>query len=200
MIIRISVATAALLLLCNNAAAQMSLEAPPEKASPYSRPLTAIDAYELVRRNWQRVLFVDVRTTAEAALLGTPRLADANVPFLRHTHPVSWDETTAALALEPNDRFVALARQRLLEKRLTLADAVVLICADGKRSAQAAEALAAAGFAQIYSVIDGFEGDQVEADTPSGRRHVNGWKLSGLPWIHPTDRQYFGLPSGEAVP
>ena len=197
---RISVVIAILVFHGTDAAAQMSLEAPAEKASTSSRPLTAIDAYELVRRNWQRVLFLDVRTAAEAALLGTPRLADANVPFLRHTHPVSWDETAAALALEPNDRFIALARQRLLEKRLTRADAVVLICADGKRSAQAAEALAAAGFAQIYSVIDGFEGDQVEADTPSGRRNLNGWKLSGLPWVHPTDRQYFGLPSGEAVP
>ena len=187
-------------ILCGNARAQMHAEGPPEKVGMAGLPLTAFDAYSLVRQNWPRVLFLDIRTAVEAELLGTPRLSDANVPFLLRTHPPAWDETNGGLVLERNTSFVALVGQRLNEKRLTRSDAVVLICADGRRGAQAADALAAAGYQKIYSVVDGFEGDQVEADTPSGRRAINGWKLSGLPWSYRKERTYFGLPSGEAVP
>lgn len=186
--------------VCSLAQAQMNPDAPPGKASAAGQPITAIDAYALVRQNWPRVLFVDVRTGAEAELLGAPRLSDANVPFMLPAHPPAWDETTGRLALERNARFVELVGHRLSQKRLTKSDAIVLICADGRRSANAADLLATEGFQKVYSVVDGFEGDQVEADTISGRRAVNGWKLSGLPWAYPKERTYFGLSSGEAVP
>ena len=41
-----------------------------------------------------------------------------------------------------------------------------------------------AGFTTVYSVIDGFEGDM----SPQGRRTVNGWKNSGLPWTYKLEK------------
>jgi rhodanese-related sulfurtransferase len=57
------------------------------------------------------------------------------------------------------------------------ADPVVL-CRAGDRSARAADELAALGYTNTVSVVDGFEGD-FAAD---GRRSINGWKNAGLPW------------------
>jgi hypothetical protein len=49
--------------------------------------------------------------------------------------------------------------------------------------------LAEDGFTQVWSVVDGFEGDM----SKDGRRSVNGWKNAGLPWSHKLDkaRMYF---------
>lgn len=48
--------------------------------------------------------------------------------------------------------------------------------------------LAAAGFTNVYNIIDGMEGDLVE-DKQSvffGKRMVNGWKNSA-PWVYTID-------------
>jgi hypothetical protein len=52
-----------------------------------------------------------------------------------------------------------------------------------------ANRLAEAGFMQVGSVVDGFEGDM----SKDGRRSVNGWKNAGLPWSYKLDkaRMYF---------
>ena len=52
-----------------------------------------------------------------------------------------------------------------------------------------ANRLAEGGFTQVWSVVDGFEGDM----SKDGRRSVNGWKNAGLPWSHKLDkaRMYF---------
>ncbi len=74
--------------------------------------------------------------------------------------------------LQPNPDFVADVESRLAAKGLTKDDVVVVICRTGRRSAQAANRLALAGFPHVYSVVDGFEGDGGGA----------GWKSKGLPW------------------
>jgi rhodanese-related sulfurtransferase len=58
-------------------------------------------------------------------------------------------------------------------------DEVFLICRSGARSAAAANALTAAGFAHCYNVAQGFEGDR---DAEGHRGSVGGWKAAGLPW------------------
>ena len=49
--------------------------------------------------------------------------------------------------------------------------------------------LAEDGFTQVWSVVDGFEGDM----SKDGRRSVNGWKNAGLPWSYKLEkaRMYF---------
>ena len=60
------------------------------------------------------------------------------------------------------------------------------MCRSGGRSALAVNALAQAGFTNVYNVIDGFEGDKVDDPTSyyDGKRMKNGWKNSGSPWTY----------------
>ena len=48
------------------------------------------------------------------------------------------------------------------------------------RSARAVNALAKLGFTNVYSMVDGFEGDKDK----DGKRTVNGWKNDGLAWSY----------------
>lgn len=56
---------------------------------------------------------------------------------------------------------------------------VVLICRSGNRSVDAGQMLEAAGFAHIFNVLHGFEGD---LDDKHHRGASNGWRFDGLPW------------------
>jgi rhodanese-related sulfurtransferase len=109
-------------------------------------------------------LFIDVRAPEELASSGVATPVDANVPLLL--------QSSGDGRLQPNPDFVAQVKVRLAAKGLTTDDAVVVMCRTGRRSALAASLLAAFGFTHVYSVIDGFEGDEPGA----------GWKSKGLPW------------------
>jgi rhodanese-related sulfurtransferase len=52
------------------------------------------------------------------------------------------------------------------------------MCRSGGRSAAAANALAKAGYTNVWSLVEGFEGDKDAA----GKRTANGWRNAGLPW------------------
>ena len=56
---------------------------------------------------------------------------------------------------------------------------VVLICRSGNRSVDAGIALERTGFARVYNVLHGFEG---ELDDHHHRGTENGWRFDGLPW------------------
>ncbi len=132
-----------------------------------------------------RVLFLDVRTRAEAMYVGMPTGVDALVPFVEHQELMTdWDERRRMYRLEPLQDFVPEANRRREAKGLAKSDPVVLICRSGDRSSRGADRLAADGFTQVWSVVDGFEGDMGR----DGRRDVNGWKNAGLPWSYTLDR------------
>ena len=57
---------------------------------------------------------------------------------------------------------------------------VFMLCRSGARSIAAAEALTAAGYENVYNVLDGFEGNPDEAGHRATR---GGWKYDGLPWM-----------------
>jgi rhodanese-related sulfurtransferase len=60
----------------------------------------------------------------------------------------------------------------------------------------AVNALAKAGFTNVYNITDGVEGDEV-TDLESvfvGQRLVNGWKNSGAPWTYEIDPARVVLP------
>ena len=132
-----------------------------------------------------KVLFLDIRTRAEAMFVGMPATVDALVPFVEVQEIMSdWDTQRGAYKLEPMQDFVPEVLRRLQAKQLSKADTVVLICRSGDRSGRAATRLTEDGFAKVYSVIDGFEGDL----SVDGRRNVNGWRKAGLPWSYKLDR------------
>lgn len=137
-----------------------------------------------------RILFLDLRTRAEAMYVGMATGVDALVPFVEHQELMTdWDSQRNIYRLEPMQDFVAEVNRRLRDKGLGKTDVVVLICRSGDRSSRGANRLAEDSFSRVYSVVDGFEGD-MSAD---GRRTVNGWKNVGLPWSYRLDkaRMYF---------
>jgi rhodanese-related sulfurtransferase len=174
----IPAAIAALALASSTAMALDPDLVPAPKRTSANLYLAASEVPDFLKSKRGRVLFLDVRTPDELISSGSTPLIDGNVP-VKLAAP-------AGTQLEPNPDFTGWAGQRLAAKGLSKSDPVVLICRSGNRSAVAANLLTAAGFAQVYSVADGFEG--------SG---ADGWKSSGLPWGYELDRAK--MPSAESV-
>jgi rhodanese-related sulfurtransferase len=109
---------------------------------------------------------IDVRSIAEYVLIGHP--TDAfSIPL------TFWNEKTQTF--EKNGNFV-----QDIQERFRKSDALVFICRSGGRSLRAAGDAFQAGFAKVYSVNEGFEGEKDE----NGHRTVGGWKNRGLPYTH----------------
>jgi rhodanese-related sulfurtransferase len=66
-----------------------------------------------------------------------------------------------------------------VERLLNKDDVIITMCRSGKRSVDAALALEAAGFTNVYNMLNGFEGDK---NTVTGYRTENGWKVEDLPY------------------
>jgi rhodanese-related sulfurtransferase len=159
----------------------LATDAPRNKQTTLGLYLSPADAASLVKAERGKVLFLDVRTRAEIQFVGYSEEVDAVVPF---AETGEWDEKASRFKLEPNPVFSQSVETALASKGLGKGDKIILMCASGARSARAANVLAEAGFTQVYSQIEGFEGD-FSAD---GKRTVNGWKNAGLPWTYKLDK------------
>jgi len=126
----------------------------------YAGDLTPQEAHEMLTANDDAVL-IDVRTMAEWTWVGV-----AAIEGSRHVSWSLWPEGVM------NNNFVAEATEGLRHDQPLL-----FLCRSGGRSAGAANATTAAGFAQSYNISGGFEGD-VDHD---GHR-TGGWRGAGLPW------------------
>jgi len=152
--------------------------------------LTPREAFDEIQSKENEILFIDVRTRSEIAVVGMPTVADANVPFMLMAEPMTWNEEWGSFKMTRNQEFLKIVKQRLEEKGLSQEDKVFLMCRSGGRSASAADLLTEAGFINVYSVVDGYEGDKAK----NGKRNLNGWKNSDLPWSYKLDRQKMYLP------
>lgn len=162
---------------------------PDVKKSKVGLYLTPQQGYDMKKANPKGVAFFDVRTRAEAMYVGWPGDADALVPFVEHPELMSdWDDKRAMYKLEPNQDFVPELERRLKAMGLGKDASIVLICRSGDRSSKAADRLQAAGYAKVYSVAEGFEGDTAKDGPKTGQRAVNGWKNANLPWTYKLDR------------
>lgn len=136
-----------------------------------------------------KTLFIDVRTPQEAMFVGMASPVDANIPYMVMPELPEWDAKKSAYKLVPNTGFLTALTAKLEAKGLSKNDMVILMCRSGDRSANAANLLAKAGFTQVYSVFEGFEGDM----SKDGRRAVNGWKNDGLPWSYDLNKDKMPL-------
>jgi rhodanese-related sulfurtransferase len=149
------------------------------------------EAHQFVRSQKGKVLFIDVRTRAEAQFLGMADGVDALVPYVEfQDFMTDWDSNRGFYKLEPFNDFVPEVERRLKEKGLTKDAPVVLICRSGERAARAADLLTDSGYKRVYSIVYGFEGELSE----KGRRNVNGWKVNGLPWSYELDKSKMYFP------
>jgi rhodanese-related sulfurtransferase len=112
---------------------------------------------------------IDVRTPPEWSYVGLPDLVGIGKEPLR----IAWQLYPG---MEVNAAFVDDLRAR----GLTLDQPLLFLCRSGVRSVAAAKAAAAAGFAQAFNILGGFEGPH---DPSRHRGTVAGWKVVGLPWI-----------------
>ena len=151
--------------------------------------MTSQEAYDHTINNMQKTLFVDIRTPSELNYLGTPDVIDAHVPTV-FMDTTAWNDKKHRYKRAKNDNFIADIDKALAEKGLSKDDTVILMCRSGKRSASAADMLADAGYKNVYSVVDGYEGDKVKDGDNKGKRMKNGWKNSGLPWTYSLDKDY----------
>lgn len=169
---------------------------PEVKRSKLALYLTPQQAYDMVQQEGKKVLFLDIRTRAEAMYVGMTPLADALTPYVEHQEVMSdWDDKRSMYLLEPNPDFTKEVARRLANKGLSKQDKVILICRSGDRSAKAADILQLQGFTQVYSVAEGFEGDMGKEGANAGRRLVNGWKNTNLPWGYKLDKAKMFFPS-----
>jgi rhodanese-related sulfurtransferase len=187
-------AVAAMTALSGVAHAQAGLvpaKVPEEMRTKSNLYLLPKQAHDFVKAQKGKVLFLDVRTRAEAQFLGMPEGADALVPYVEfQDFMTDWDDKRGFYKLEPFSDFVPEAERRLKQKGLSKADPVVVICRSGERSSRAADLLVDSGFQRVYTVVYGFEGELSD----NGRRNVNGWKNAGLPWSYELDRKRMYFP------
>ncbi len=151
--------------------------------------MTATEAYGYVTSHADSTLFVDVRTRAEVAFLGMPTIADANVPYMLEGDWDQWDDKKQTYKLSPNSGFLVEIEGQLARKGLGKDSTIVLMCRSGSRSARAANLLAQAGYKNVYTITDGYEGDKAREGTHKGQRVVNGWKNSQLPWSYKLNKE-----------
>jgi len=123
---------------------------------------------------WQALLndpaaqLVDVRTDAEWNFVGIPDLSQAaKAPAL-----IPWQVFPS---MQVNASFVDHLKQAGLEPE----HKIYFLCRSGARSLAAAQAALGAGYAQVFNIIDGFEGP---VDGAGHRGQMAGWKADGLPW------------------
>lgn len=141
----------------------------------------------LEKHGKNNVLFLDLRTPEELLFVGVPDGIDGSVPFGIMYYD-KWDEKKSTYVRNPNPDFLSQFELRAMDKGTEKNDPILLICRSGDRSALGADFLARHGYTNVWSVVDGFEGDTAKDGPNKGKRTVNGWKNSGLPWSFKLDK------------
>ena len=154
-------------------------EVPEKKRTESGLYVTAAEAARLHARQSDAIL-IDIRSRADVAFVGIAEGVDKHIPYMVVDEFWEFDEDRGTYKLVVNPDFQE-AVETYLQSREVAPDApIMLICRSGNRSARAANLMNRMGYRNVYSVIDGFEGDK----GPEGVRNVNGWKNEGLPWSY----------------
>ncbi len=133
-----------------------------EMSLPYAGALTPFEAYDVLK-GLQNAVLIDVRTSAELALVG--RIPDVmNIEWAFYPGMV-------ANADFPKELEAGVAKDAI----------VIFMCRTGGRSHNAASVAKQLGFNEAYNMLEGFEG---EPNADKQRTLVNGWRHAGLPWHH----------------
>jgi rhodanese-related sulfurtransferase len=156
-------------------------DVPENKRTTRGLYVTAREAYGMWKADPERVHLIDVRTPEEYVFVGHAEMA-RNIPLLYVKH--EWNAGTSEFVVETNPGFIPEVQRRFAPD-----DTLLVMCRSGDRSAVAVNALAGAGFANVYNIIDGMEGDKVDDGGSAyyGKRMRNGWKNSGSPWTYAVD-------------
>ena len=136
-------------------------------ANTYAGDVSIKEAWDLLTSDPKSVL-IDIRTAAEWAYVGGPDLSALNKDALR----ISWQLFPD---MSKNPDFLCELSAAVPDKETTL----LFLCRSGVRSISSSISATAAGFANSFNVLNGFEGDK---DDISHRGSLTGWKAESLPW------------------
>ena len=170
------------------AAAPAKPELVKEKQTTLGLYVTSREAYEKWKAEPDRIKIIDVRTPEEYLFVGHFAMA-WKIPLAAQSY--EWDAEKKQFPMKPLPDFVA--RVQTVAKP---DDTLLVMCRSGGRSALAVNALAKAGFTNVYNITDGMEGDAVKDPNSVfvGQRLVNGWKNSGCPWTYKLTPERLVLP------
>lgn len=138
--------------------------------TPYAGDVSPKDAWEQLSKN-APAQFIDVRTAPEWTYAGLPHLERIG----KKAHTISYKLYPN---FEVNSSFLAQLEQAVPDKTAPL----YFMCRGGGRSRDAAMLATTAGWQECYNVAGGFDGS---ANEDHQRGTIDGWKASGLPWVHP---------------
>jgi protein-arginine deiminase len=142
------------------------------------KEISAQEGYQMLEQ--PSTYLVDVRSIAEYVFVGHPEMA-FNIPLL------FWSEMEQKLTTNKN--FIRDIKSRFEEK-----DVLIFICRSGGRSLGAATLASRAGFLNVSSIKEGFEGEVDE----KGYRTVDGWKNRNLPYTYQLKKELVYHPQKSA--
>ena len=133
----------------------------------YAGDVTPEEAWHILK-TYKSAVLIDCRTDAEWSYVGQTDLSGLGKEQLR----IAWKIFPA---MNTNPVFAEEIASACPNKQTKL----LMMCRSGVRSIDAAIAATAAGYAQAYNILEGFEGDK---DAQGHRGNTGGWKHRGLPW------------------
>jgi rhodanese-related sulfurtransferase len=131
---------------------------PAPKQTVSKNYLTSKEAATMKQAMGAKALMIDVRTPAEIEYVGLADPVDANVPYMMDDYGV-WDDKKSRFMMSPNSGFLSKVSDIEAKAGLDKNSTIIVMCRSGDRSSGAANLLTQAGYTQVYSVVDGFEGD-----------------------------------------
>ena len=145
------------------------------KATPLGLYLTPVAAHKALTEN-PEILFIDVRDPIEVTFVGHAEGLDKIIPVGIATSEINPE--SGQYRMVANKAFVANVEEFVAERGKTKSDPIFVSCRSGSRSAVAARMLIENGYTNVWSLVEGFEGDR----GPDGTRTLNGWRNADLPW------------------
>jgi rhodanese-related sulfurtransferase len=171
-----------------------------------ARKILSIEAYDMLNTVPDTYL-IDVRTRAEYQLVGHPFKAYL-FPYMFWTDNLAKQDDTYTYQLVAQSKAFVEEISQVFKKT----DNLLIMGRDGTRSRLAAKDLLAAGFKNVFDVVDGFEGPEFptfgDEDQHKfyrqlakrnkvhgfGHRRHYGWQWWGLPWTYEIDPKYIYPP------
>lgn len=165
-------------------------QVPEPKRTEAQHYLLPQEVFDFKTKEAAQTVLVDIRTPSELQFVGYTTMIDGNVPYLTYDYS-EWDSKVKEYKREFNSGFVGqveglMAKMGLAGKKDTR---IILMCRSGDRSARAADLMAKSGYTNVWSAIEGFEGDKAKEGPTKGQRTVNGWKNANLPWTYTLDKE-----------
>ena len=164
-------------------------QVPPAKRTQDQHYLSPQEVFDFKTQESAQTLLVDIRTPSELQFVGYTPLIDGNVPYITYDYS-DWDAKNKEYKRDFNSGFTVQLEALLNKSGVTGGKQarIILMCRSGDRSAKAADLLAKSGYTNVWSAIEGFEGDKAKDGPNKGQRTVNGWKNANLPWTYDLDK------------